>query len=1462
MANEAIGILFEVQGGGDINKESGRRINGQLRHIVGQINKTDTVKLKFQIDSNHINKQIKQLQKQLNELSSAATSSRGNKSSNNSGTNQQSIAYKDATRAIKEYYSLLAKYDKKSSRTKESSVEYAKLKSALDEATVSFRKYVDEISSGTITAKKNIEGLSESQIESLDELIKAQNVQYQTNKIDVNKNAEQAWSNLTQKVHDYINRVEFAASRDDKAAKGLEKLRELANSTDYHGYDELKKKLAEVQQYINANSLATETWGQKMIKTFGSRVRSALAGIITAKIAQYIGEIYNNVVKLDQSLVNLQIATGKTRDETRKLIKDYADLAKQLGATTAEVAESADTWLRQGYEAEQAETLIANSTKLSKLGQMEAAEASKALTSAMKGYKVEVEDSIKIVDKFTAVDMEAAASAGDIATAMAETATSAGIAGVSMDKLIGYITTVKEVTQDGAESVGTFYKTLFARMNNVAAGKFIDDETGESLNDVETVLGELGIKLRGLDGQFRHSSDVLDEVAERWESFDNVARHAIATAFAGTRQQEKFIVLMENYGSALKYAETAANSAGTANEKYGAWLEGIDGKLNALKATFEELSMSVLNSELITDTFEFITWLLEALSGLVDAIGGLNTILYTTVAIFAILKSDAIITFIMSIGTAITKVIGFITSFIASIKIAKAEGISAGQFISNAFHQITAGASTAQLAVAAFVAVISVLVITINAIKQAQDKALQTAISSAQSYLSEAQAAKEDADSLDALIKKYEELAKKNGGGAWDEKSAQEVKGIQDEIVSLVGDQALAIDLVNGKLKTELDILKDIAGESNKVTLAAAQSALTDAKSAVQSAMNKWEWGDNQYYDIGFGGLKSYGNIQTETVTRSEMGAGSMKYDTIKVKFDTAEEFAAQYEAVQEYKNSIAGTIDETNATELLFYEELNEYLATYKDVYDTYAAARDLVNELSKPPENNTEDETNQVKGLTVALKSAYDILEEVQDGYDGLANALTDVTSEGYLTADALSTLFKLESDNALAGLRLEDILIRDANGYKLAEGALQKYVQALIAAYQAEWATEEAFATDKDKENAIANLETLRSVLATLIATQEDSADASKARREELEKEQEMYENQLDKFDELIELRKDLLQTYRDELDYQKELEKRQRNVTALQTKLAVARLDQSAAGQARVRELEDELKKAQDDLDDFTLEHAIDVITEQLDSTNAEWKALIQGKLTEITSLLDSLGTTLNGNITIDMSWVQGMITQIDGLIQNALGKEVTEIPGNGVVGGASGVTQGTYDQWEKYWFSQNPGVYGPPPPMPDGWTIPEKYGTYDMWSSYWYSQNPGAYGPPPPMPTGWIPPDEWYKKYTSRSHTYHSGGFVGGGTTISSNEEFAKLLKGEFVTTPAQMKRFMERTLPRITNYSTTNGKNEFNAPLVEITCESVTTESFPKLERVVHEAVREIQKQLDSGMSRTGFKHQTVKRLV
>ena len=60
-----------------------------------------------------------------------------------------------------------------------------------------------------------------------------------------------------------------------------------------------------------------------------------------------------------------------------------------------------------------------------------------------------------------------------------------------------------------------------------------------------------GITLRDSNSEFRNFGDVLDEVASRWDTFGSVAQRAIAVAFSGTRQKEKFLVLMQQYKEAL-----------------------------------------------------------------------------------------------------------------------------------------------------------------------------------------------------------------------------------------------------------------------------------------------------------------------------------------------------------------------------------------------------------------------------------------------------------------------------------------------------------------------------------------------------------------------------------------------------------------------------------------------------------------------------------------------------------------------------------------------------------------------------------------------------------------------------------------------------------------------------------------------------------------------------------------------
>ena len=159
------------------------------------------------------------------------------------------------------------------------------------------------------------------------------------------------------------------------------------------------------------------------------------------------------VKDLDESITNIRLVTGESAESARETMNSYADLAKELGATTQAVAEGSLEWLRQGYTAQDANELIRASTMLSTLGMMDSAEASEKLTATLNGYQMSADKAIETVDKLVNVDLMAATSAEEVATSLQYVASQADLAGVSIDKLIGIIATTSETTRLSAESI-------------------------------------------------------------------------------------------------------------------------------------------------------------------------------------------------------------------------------------------------------------------------------------------------------------------------------------------------------------------------------------------------------------------------------------------------------------------------------------------------------------------------------------------------------------------------------------------------------------------------------------------------------------------------------------------------------------------------------------------------------------------------------------------------------------------------------------------------------------------------------------------------------------------------------------------------------------------------------------------------------------------------------------------------
>ena len=390
-------------------------------------------------------------------------------------------------------------------------------------------------------------------------------------------------SKLKKDVQAAVSQVQVAPKIDTGALQ--KQIEKVSTNPNVEGNSELQQ-MGNNLDSINKKSAATVASVGLLNQAFRTLQNTAKQMIRTA-------------AELDQQLTDLRMVTGQNYEDASRLVDSYNALAKELGATTSQVVDAADEWLRQGKSIAEVEQLIAQSMVLSKVGKMDSADATKNLTSAMKGYGLAVDEVSGIVDKLTAIDLQAAVSSSDLAIAMSRTASSASMAGVSMDKLLGYLAVMKETTQSSAEEIGTAMRSIFARLQNVKVGKFVDDETGEAINDVEKALGKIGIALRDTNGDFRNMETVLDEVAAKWDSLTNLEQSAIATSIAGTRQRNQFLILMQNYGKALEYAEVATNSEGTAMKKFAAYQESVEAHFNSLIASAEALSKQTFPPELL-----------------------------------------------------------------------------------------------------------------------------------------------------------------------------------------------------------------------------------------------------------------------------------------------------------------------------------------------------------------------------------------------------------------------------------------------------------------------------------------------------------------------------------------------------------------------------------------------------------------------------------------------------------------------------------------------------------------------------------------------------------------------------------------------------------------------------------------------------------------------------------------------
>lgn len=498
------------------------------------------------------------------------------------------------------------------------------------------------------------------------------------------KNAEKD-SKLQANKNLFSTNIDTWMNKNTAAAKvfseQLSDIKSKLSTADSVEFDNLKRQFLNIQAEAKQMGLTTSGVVKEIKEGFNSAVTNVVS--FTAAMSTF-RKMVDTAKSLDTSLFNLQVATGQTREETKGLMNTYNQMAKELGSTTNEIAEAADTWLRQGRSIDETNELIKDSAILSKIGMIDSADATEYLTSSLNGFKLSADSALAVISKLNAVDMNAAADAGGIAESMSKTASSAQQAGVSIDQLIGMIATLTDVSQASPENVGTAMKSIISRYTQVKANKFVDYESGDDLSNVEKVLAKVGVKIRDGVTDFRDLGDVLDELAGKWNTLNDVEQNAISYNLFGSYQSNFGRILLSNWDKVNKLTQISENSSTEALNKFAAYTDSVDAHINSMIASYEHLASVIADSEFLKGAADTGAAFLDTISAIINKLGVMSTAMGAITA-GAALKGHTLGVFDNN-GTDIT----FLGKTLEEMKQASAEGQKfGGLFTSNVIQPIS-----------------------------------------------------------------------------------------------------------------------------------------------------------------------------------------------------------------------------------------------------------------------------------------------------------------------------------------------------------------------------------------------------------------------------------------------------------------------------------------------------------------------------------------------------------------------------------------------------------------------------------------------------------------------------------------------------------------------------------------------------------------------------------------------------
>lgn len=436
----------------------------------------------------------------------------------------------------------------------------------------------------------------------------------------------------------------------DNTKEGIQTLKDRIENISTDKVKELRKLFPELFNSVNGLGDSAQTMGKKVDEGLSqfSRANEASQEIshLTSRLKYFfslaggfqlmrraIRSATETTKELDAVMTQTAVVSKFTVGDMWKTLPEYSKYAKQLGTAIKDVYSAQTLYVQQGLSMNKAMDIGIETLKMARVANIDAAEATNSMTAALRGFNMELNETSaqRINDVYSKLAQNTASNTQEISTAMTKTAALANSANMSFENTAAFLATIIESTREGAETAGTALKTVIARFTEVkklySEGELLGtDEEGQevNVNKISAALRTAGINMNDFFTGAKGLDEIFLELGSKWNSLSTVQQRYIATMAAGSRQQSRFLALMQNYNRTVELTQMAYNSAGSGQEQFEKTLDSLQAKIEKFKAEWQTFIMGIANSDAIKGIIDVGTKILEIINKIIDGISGGN----------------------------------------------------------------------------------------------------------------------------------------------------------------------------------------------------------------------------------------------------------------------------------------------------------------------------------------------------------------------------------------------------------------------------------------------------------------------------------------------------------------------------------------------------------------------------------------------------------------------------------------------------------------------------------------------------------------------------------------------------------------------------------------------------------------------------------------------------------------------